>query len=217
MGAGTGTVAFDFKGGIGTSSRRLPPPLGGFTVGVLVQTNFGGILTINGAPVGRELGRFAFAAPQPATPAPAGTPKGTGSPDGSIMIVLATDAPLDARNLDRLATRALAGLARTGAALSNGSGDYVVAFSTAESVRRRPGRQPRAIQDLPDDALSPLFEAAIEATEEAIYNSLFRAVTTTGVGGTVEALPLERTLEILRKYNALHWDVTLPPGKPGRP
>ena len=212
VGAGTGTVAFGFKGGIGSASRRLPAQFGGYTVGILVQTNFGGILTINGAPVGRELGKFAF---QPATPPPAapGAPKPPGeaaSADGSIMIVLATDAPLDARNLDRLAARALAGLARTGAVMSNGSGDYVIAFSTAESVRRHPGEAPRAIQDLPNDAISPLFQAAIEATEEAIYNSLFRAVTTRGAQGTVQALPLDRTLEILKKYNALHWDRTLP-------
>ncbi len=218
VGAGTGTVAFGFKGGIGTASRRLPAQYGGYTVGVLVQTNFGGILTINGAPVGRELGRFAFQ--QATSPAPpAGAPResgGRGMPqdgDGSCMIVVATDAPLDARNLDRLGARALAGLARTGSSMSNGSGDYVIAFSTAESVRRRPGQQPRTIQDLPNDAMAPLFEAVIEATEEAIYDSLFRAVTVTGAHGTVEALPLERTLEILKKYNALNWDRTLPPQK----
>jgi D-aminopeptidase len=221
VGAGTGTIAFGFKAGIGTSSRRLPAQFGGYTLGVLVQTNFGGILTINGAPVGRELGRFAFqqATPPPPAPAPSHRLGDRGGParddgtsaDGSIMIVLATDAPLDARNLDRLAARALAGLARTGSSMSNGSGDYVIAFSTAESVRRRPTDQPRTIPDLPNDAISPLFEAAIEATEEAIYDSLFRAVTMTGVRGTVEALPLEPTLQILKKYNALHWDRTLPP------
>ncbi len=218
VGAGTGTVAFGFKGGIGTSSRRLPATYGGYTVGVLVQTNFGGILTINGAPVGRELGRFPFGqATSPATmPAKAtapGTPASDPTPDGSCMIVVATDAPLDARNLDRLAVRALAGLARTGSSMSNGSGDYVVAFSTAASVRRRPGEVPRTVQDLPNDAISPLFEAAIEATEEAIYDSLFKATTVSGAQGTAEALPLERTLDILKKYNALHWDRTLPPGK----
>lgn len=223
VGAGTGTVAFGFKGGIGTSSRKLPERYGGWTLGALVQTNFGGILTINGAPVGRELGKFAFqeATSPGASPAPRRPPGGSASmagldaqgfpADGSIMIVLATDAPLDARNLDRLAARALAGLARTGAVMSNGSGDYAIAFSTAQSVRRKPGEQPRTIQDLPNDAMSPLFEAAIEATEEAIYNSLFRAVTTKGAQGTVEALPIDRTLEILRKYDALHWDRTLPP------
>lgn len=218
VGAGTGTVAFGFKGGIGTASRRLPAQYGGWIVGVLVQTNFGGILTMNGAPVGRELGRFAF---QQATSSARGSgapraPGGRGIPeegDGSCMIVVATDAPLDARNLDRLAARALAGLARTGSSMSNGSGDFVLAFSTAESVRRRPGQQPRTIPDLPNDAISPLFEAVIEATEEAIYDSLFKAVTVTGAQGTVEALPLDRTLEILKKYNALSWDRTLPPGK----
>ncbi len=203
------------------AARRLPAQFGGYTLGVLVQTNFGGILTINGAPVGRELGRFPFQQATPPTPAPgstrqpghAATRDRYPSPDGSCMIVLATDAPLDARSLDRLAVRALAGLARTGSVFSNGSGDYVIAFSTAESARRRPGEQPRTIQDLPNDAISPLFEAAIEATEEAIYNSLFRAVTMTGVRGTIEALPLDRTLEVLEKYNALHWDRTLPAGK----
>ncbi len=224
VGAGTGTVAFGFKGGIGTASRRLPPAYGGYTVGVLVQTNFGGILTINGAPVGRELGKFAFQ--QATSPAPAtATPHDPGAaglaaadrdgfpPDGSCMIVVATDAPLDARNLDRLAQRALAGLARTGSSMSNGSGDYVVAFSTAESVRRRAGLEARPTQDLPNDAMSPLFEAVIEGTEEAIYNSLFRAVTVSGAHATVEALPIQRTLEILEKYGALHWDRTLPPQK----
>jgi len=219
VGAGTGTVAFGFKGGIGTASRRLPAAYGGYNVGVLVQTNFGGILTVNGAPVGRELGKFAFqqATSSGASPASPRAPGGREVPadrgDGSCMIVVATDAPLDARNLDRLATRALAGLARTGSSMSNGSGDYVIAFSTAESVRRRPGQQPRTIQDLPNDGISPLFEAAIEATEEAIYDSLFKATTVTGAQGTVEALPLARTLDILKKYNALHWDRTLPPQK----
>jgi D-aminopeptidase len=206
VGAGTGTVAFGWKGGIGTSSRRLPPALGGYTVGVLVQSNYGGALTVNGAPVGRELGRYAL---QGELEAAERRPADRG--DGSIMIVVATDAPLDARNLDRLAVRAVAGLARTGAAMTNGSGDYVIAFSTAEEVRRRPGRGPRTTVDLPNDAASPLFQAAAEATEEAILNSLFRATTVTGGGVTVEALPIERTLEILRRYGALHWDRTLPP------
>lgn len=201
VGAGTGTVAFGWKGGIGTSSRRLPAGMGGYTVGVLVQTNFGGVLTVNGAPVGRELGRFAFR---------------RDLMDGSIMIVVATDAPLDARNLDRLATRALLGLGRTGATMSNGSGDYVIAFSTAETVRRRPGSAVRTVAELPNDAMSPLFQAAAEATEEAILNSLFRATTVRGVGGnTVEALPIDRTLEVLRKYGALEWDRRLPPGRGG--
>jgi D-aminopeptidase len=196
VGAGTGTVAFGFKGGIGTSSRKLPAGLGGFTVGVLVQSNFGGVLTINGAPVGRELGRY-YLKDELAAPA--------NQPDGSIIIVIATDAPLDARNLNRLAARAMMGLARTGAAGSNGSGDYAIAFSTAADVRIRTLNQnernaPRSVKTLANDAASPLFLAVIEATEEAIYNSLFRATTTTGRGKTVEALPLDRTLELLRKH-----------------
>lgn len=217
VGAGTGTVAFGWKGGIGTSSRRLPESLGGWTVGALVQTNFGGVLTINGAPVGRELGQYAFqdavegggaggsASDQAAVEA------GGFSPDGSIMMVVATDAPLGSRNLERIAHRALSGLARTGASMTNGSGDYVIAFSTAESVRRRESEAPRTVERLPNDELSPLFQAVAEATEEAIYNSLFKAVTVEGHRGTVEALPLEPTLEILREYNALGWDRTLPP------
>jgi D-aminopeptidase len=215
VGAGTGTVAFGFKGGIGTSSRRLPPSLGGYTVGVLVQTNFGGVLTIGGAPVGRELGRYYLkdelerASPSPrAGVAPARPPDPDDTADGSCMIVVATDAPADARNLKRMAKRALMGLARTGASGSNGSGDYVIAFSTATELRIRPQKsdelyKPRDARLLSNDAMSPLFLAVIEATEEAVYNSLFRAETTTGNGRTVEALPLERTIEILRKYNAL--------------
>jgi D-aminopeptidase len=198
VGAGTGTVAFGWKGGIGTSSRRLPAVLGGYTVGVLVQSNFGGVLSINGAPVGRELGRFLFQ---------------DDVGDGSIMIVVASDAPLDARNLERLARRAVAGLARTGAALTNGSGDYVIAFSTAADVRRRPGTAPRPFADLPNDAMSALFQAVAEATEEAILNSLFRASTVRSARGVVEALPVERTVEILRRYSVLEWDRTLPPGR----
>jgi D-aminopeptidase len=197
VGAGTGTVAFGWKGGIGTSSRRLPPPLGGWTVGVLVQSNFGGVLTIGGAPVGRELGRYLFQREVEAERASAGVED---RGDGSIMIVVATDAPLDARNLERLAARAIAGLARTGASFTNGSGDYVIAFSTAGEVRRRPGREARVVSELPNDAMSPLFQAVAEATEEAILNSLFRAETTTGNGVTVEALPLGRVREVLGRY-----------------
>jgi D-aminopeptidase len=206
VGAGTGTIAFGWKGGIGTSSRRLPAALGGYTVGVLVQSNYGGVLTVNGAPVGRALGRY-FLQPQLEGPRDRG--------DGSIMMVVATDAPLDARNLERLAARALVGLARTGAAMTNGSGDYVIAFSTAAEVRRNPrAREPAAVRDLPNETTSPLFQAVAEATEEAILNSLFRAAATTGNGTTVEALPLDRTLEVLRRYDALGWDATLPPGQP---
>jgi len=190
VGAGTGTVAFGWKGGIGTSSRRLPERLGGHTIGVLVQSNFGGVLQIDGAPVGQELGRFAF---QEAL---------GDSADGSIMIVVATDAPIDARQLERLAHRTFAGLARTGSSMTNGSGDYAIAFST---VPVDEGADPVA-----NRAMSPLFQAAIEATEEAIYNSLFRAITTTGARGTVEALPLDRVREILRRYNALDGDETPP-------
>ncbi len=202
VGAGTGTVAFGWKGGIGTSSRALPPTLGGYTVGVLVQSNFGGVLSINGAPVGRELGRYAF---QRELGAAARGPQDRG--DGSIMIVVATDAPLSARSLERLASRAIVGLGRTGASMTNGSGDYVIAFSTAAEVRRQFGaRAPAAVADLPNDAMSPLFQAVAEVTEEAIINSLFAAETTTGSGATVEALPLDRVMEILRRYNALGWD-----------
>ena len=202
VGAGTGTVAFGFKGGIGTASRKLPQRLGGFTVGVLVQTNFGGVLTINGAPVGQELGRY-YLKDELAEPAAEQRPPN--KPDGSIIIVIATDAPLDARNLNRMAARAMMGLARTGSAGSNGSGDYAIAFSTAAEVRIRPlgeneRNSARSVKTLANDAISPLFLAVIEATEEAIYNSLFRATTTTGRGRTVEALPLDRTLEILRQH-----------------
>jgi D-aminopeptidase len=203
VGAGTGTVAFGFKGGIGTASRKLPQRLGGFTVGVLVQTNFGGVLTINGAPVGRELGKYYLK--DELTPPANGRDAQENLADGSIIIVIATDAPLDSRNLDRMAARAMMGLARTGATGSNGSGDYAIAFSTAAGVRIKTVNQnernvPRNLKTLGNDATSPLFLAVIEATEEAIYNSLFRANTTTGRGRTVEALPLDRTLEILRKH-----------------
>ena len=198
VGAGTGTVAFGFKGGIGTSSRRLPPKLGGYTVGVLVQTNFGGVLTIAGAPVSRELGRY-YLLDAP----PGGSAADHGN--GSVMVVVATDAPVDARNLKRMAARAMLGLGRTGAAGSNGSGDYVIAFSTAPQVRIMVADKasPRHIDSLPNDAMSPLFLAVIEATEEAVYNSLFRATTITGRGRTVDALPLEKTTEILKKYGAI--------------
>ncbi len=194
VGAGTGPTCFGFKGGIGTSSRQLPPGLGGFLVGVLVQTNYGGILAINGAPVGRELGRYYL------------KENLKYSPDGSCMIVVATDAPLDSRNLRRLAARAILGLGETGSSLSNGSGDYVIAFSTAPECRIPAGSEERALR-LPvvnNDAMSPLFQAVKEATQEAVYNSLFAAETITGYRGhTVEALPIDKVLEICRKYNAL--------------
>jgi D-aminopeptidase len=209
VGAGTGTVAFGFKGGIGTSSRRLPDRLGGYTVGVLVQTNFGGVLTIGGAPVGRELGRWYLReqlGPRPKEEAKEGKGQGTDTADGSVIVIIATDAPLDARNLHRLAARSMLGLARTGSAASNGSGDYAIAFSTAADVRVRVSTratEPRAVKLLTNEAMSPLFLAVIEATEEAVYNSLFKATTTKGNGRTVEALPLDRTLEVLRKHGAL--------------
>jgi D-aminopeptidase len=203
VGAGTGTVAFGFKGGIGTASRKLPQKLGGFTVGVLVQSNFGGILTINGAPVGQELDRY-YLRDDLKQAARKRETKDTDA-DGSIIIVIATDAPVDARNLQRMAARAMMGLARTGSAGTNGSGDYAIAFSTAEDGRLRtlnPNERnlPRSAKTLANDAMSPLFLAVIEATEEAIYNSLFKATTVRGKGRTVEALPLDRTLEILRKH-----------------
>jgi D-aminopeptidase len=187
VGAGTGTSAFGFKGGIGTASRKLPAALGGYTVGVLVQTNFGGVLTINGAPVGRELGVYYL---KQQLERSGGIEDRA---DGSCMIVVGTDAPIDSRNLHRLAARTMMGLGRTGSAASNGSGDFTIAFST--------NRQPPTL--VTNDSMSPLFLAAIEATEEAIYNSLFKAKTTTGRGRTVEALPIPRTLEILRKYNVI--------------
>jgi D-aminopeptidase len=203
VGAGTGTVAFGFKGGIGTASRKLPTKLGGFTVGVLVQTNFGGVLTINGAPVGQELDRYYLR--EELNQAARTRDRKETDADGSIIIVIATDAPVDARNLERMAARAMMGLARTGAAGSNGSGDYAIAFSTAEDVRVRtqgPAERnaPRTVKTLANDAMSPLFLAVIESTEEAIYNSLFKATTVSGKGHTVEALPLDRTVEILRKH-----------------
>ena len=180
VGAGTGTIAFGWKGGIGTSSRHLPEKLGGHTVGVLVQSNFGGILSLNGAPVGQTLKQYAFRDDL------------GDSADGSIMIVVATDAPLDARQLERLGHRALTGLARTGASMTHGSGDYVISFSTTG------GNQ----SPLADDRLSPLFQAVAEATEEAIYNSLFRATTTDGHRGRIQSLPLDEVYEIMDRHGA---------------
>jgi D-aminopeptidase len=211
VGAGAGTVAFGFKGGIGTSSRKLPANLGGFTVGVLVQTNFGGVLTINGAPVGVELNRYylkdELTRPDSQARLDAGARKETDA-DGSVIIVIATDAPLDSRNLRRMAARAIMGLARTGAAGSNGSGDFVIAFSSSSDVRIRPQTPadrslPRNLKSLSNDSMSPLFLGVIEATEEAIYNSLFKATTTTGNGHTVDALPVDRTIEILRRHGSI--------------
>jgi D-aminopeptidase len=189
VGAGTGTQAFGWKGGIGTSSRVVPASLGGWSVGVLVQSNFGGVLQVLGAPVGRELGRYAF---QNATRDDAG--------DGSIIIVIATDAPIGDRNLGRVASRAMMGLGRTGSSASNGSGDYALAFSTATSVRRAFGARRLEGAELANDEMSAVFQATVEAVEEAIYNSLFMATTVTGNGRTAEAIPLDRVREILARY-----------------
>lgn len=193
VGAGTGTIAFGFKGGIGTASRKLPQQLGGFTVGVLVQTNFGGVLNINGAPVGKEIERYPFS-------------NAIQKSDGSCMIVVLTDAPLDARLLERVAKRAMMGLARTGGIASNGSGDYVVTASTAETMRipYNTDAQTDAGDVLRNDEMSPIFMATIEATEEAIINSLFAAETMTGRDGhIIKALPMQKVLPILRKYGAI--------------
>lgn len=195
VGAGTGTVAFGWKGGIGSASRVLPRALGGWSVGVLVQSNFGGVLQIGGAPVGRELGRWAF---QREVEGERG--------DGSIMIVIATDAPLADRNLERLAARAMLGVARTGSSASNGSGDYALAFSTHLSVRRRPGGAPGSAaatatpSELGNEDMSALFQAVIEATEEAIYDSMLAATSMSSRYGAVEALPIDRLREILRRH-----------------
>ncbi|MGK6351355.1 P1 family peptidase [Parapedobacter sp. DT-150] len=188
VGAGTGTVCFGFKGGIGTASRRLPDDLGGYTVGVLVQSNFGGVLQINGVQVGKLLGKFAF------------SDQLLNNVDGSCMMVVATDAPLDSRNLERLAKRAFMGLAKTGGIASNGSGDYVIAFATAPEVRVpfRTDARLHEVALVPNDLMSPLFMAAIEATEEAIINSLFAAQTTTGKGGRkIEVLPLDKVIPLV--------------------
>ncbi|MFN8003137.1 MAG: P1 family peptidase [Acidobacteriota bacterium] len=206
VGAGTGTVAFGWKGGIGTSSRVLPQNLGGWTVGVLVQSNYGGVLSINGAPVGRELGKYYLKEQLTPRRISQTTSPGTTDEDradGSIIMVVATDAPADARNLKRLASRAMLGLARTGSPATNGSGDYVIAFSTATQNRVRASESLRQTQTLGNEAMSPLFQAVVEATEEAIYNSLCKATTMTGRAGLrIEALPLDQTKEVLRKYGA---------------
>jgi len=204
VGAGTGTQAFGWKGGIGTSSRVLPESLGGYTIGVLVQTNYGGILTINGAPVGRELGNYAYREQLEAG--------ASDQADGSIMMVVATDAPLTARNLDRLGMRAMMGLARTGSYASNGSGDYVIAFSTHPSLRRpRSSDTPVAGEVLVNESMSPLFAATAEATEEAIYNAIFKATTVTSSRGELKAIPVEDLKRVLKKYGVLGWDESLRP------
>ena len=194
VGAGTGTRAYGWKGGIGTASRVLPASLGGYRIGVLLQSNFGGVLTIAGAPVGQALGRYSFQEDV----------EDDDGADGSIMIVVATDAPLSDRNLERLAARAMMGLARTGAFASNGSGDYIIAFSTAEGVRRRVGEELPSFVDLPNPRTSALFQGVVEATEEAMVNSLLRATTVTGVDGfTSEAIPLDELIELLEEYGAI--------------
>ena len=188
VGAGTGTVCFGFKGGIGTSSRVIPEQRGGYTVGVLVQTNFGGILRINGVPVGQRLNQFYM--------------QGERQENGSCAIVVATDAPLTSRNLQRLAKRALLGIARTGGFMSNGSGDYVIAFSTYRENRNEIDKREfvKKFDKLNNNRMSPLFLAVVEATEEAIYNSLFKAETLTGINGrTVEALPLDKVIPWLKE------------------
>ena len=192
VGAGTGTRAFGWKGGIGTASRVLKGR-GDYTVGVLVQSNFGGVLTMGGAPVGKELGRYSFA-----------PTRGAENFDGSCMIVVATDAPIDARDLKRVAARAVFGLARTGSSYSNGSGDYAIAFTTSPEMRTRFGEErPRTRTVLPPEGVSPLFQAALEATEEAVYNSLLQATTVESRFGKAEAIPLDRVRDILVKYNVV--------------
>jgi len=192
VGAGTGTICFGFKGGIGTSSRVLPKKAGGYTVGVLVQSNFGGVLEIAGVAVGKQMGHYANSFKY--------------SPDGSCMMVVMTDAPLNSRNLERLAKRAMLGLAKTGGIASNGSGDYVIAVSTAEECRI-PYQSENPIHTAPtlrNGGMTPLFLATIEATEEAILNSLFAAETMTGYQGrTIKALPKDHVLEMLRKAGKL--------------
>ena len=206
VGAGTGTQAFAWKGGIGSSSRVLPDSLGGYTVGVLVQTNFGGTLTMNGAPVGRELGQYSYRDDLE------GVGRDDQQEDGSIMMVVATDAPLTARSLDRLAMRAMIGLARTGSFASNGSGDYVIAFSTDPGVRRpRFSDEPVRSDVLVNESMSPLFAATAEATEEAIYNAIFKATTVTSSRGTLEAIPVDELMRILEKHQVLDWDKTQRP------
>jgi len=220
VGAGTGTRAFGWKGGIGTASRKLDARFGGYTVGVLVQSNYGGVLTMDGAPVGKALGRYSY---QPSAPAKASasaeastSAKATADKtadrsadqigqddygDGSCMIVVATDAPIDARDLKRLAARAVFGLARTGSTFSNGSGDFAIAFSTAAGLRTRFGSavaQSRTL--LPTDGVSPLFQAALEATEEAVYNSLLKATAVSSRFGKADALPIDAVREILKRY-----------------
>lgn len=209
VGAGRGTQAFGWKGGIGTSSRVLPKSLGGYTVGVLVQTNFGGDLNVNGAPVGRELGQYSYQtqleeARQGVVP----------MDGGSMMMVVATDAPILSRNLDRLAKRGMMGLARTGSVAHNSSGDYVIAFSTSPDVRRdRGAREPVPAKTLSNTAMSPLFQAVVEAIQESVYNAMLKAETVKSSRGTLEAIDVDKVKEIVEKYNVTNFDEKLSPGK----
>ena len=190
VGAGTGTICFSWKGGIGTSSRKLPGNLGGWTVGVLVQTNYGGVLQVAGVPVGQALGKYYLR-----------DELSKASGDGSVIVIIATDAPLSDRNLERLAHRGLLGIARTGSPMTNGSGEYALAFSTNGEVRRTPERRarPTPIVDLPNEQMSPLFEAAVEAAEEAAINSLFEATPMDGNGRHIDALPIEQVMKLYRR------------------
>jgi D-aminopeptidase len=200
IGAGTGTSCFHFKGGIGTSSRKVPEDFGGYTVGVLVQTNYNGVLTINGAPVGRELEVF-----------PLSEYTKEQRSEGSCMIVVATDAPLSTTNLKRLAKRAVLGLGRTGSSMENGSGDYVIAFSTAYRITDNSGILDSPVAFVSNNKMNTLFMAVVEATEEAVYNSMFKAISVTGRDGhTVEAIPINRVIEICLKYNLLNLQKQLP-------
>jgi len=209
IGAGRGTQAFGWKGGIGTSSRVLPESLGGYTVGVLVQTNFGGDLNVNGAPVGRELGQYSYQtqleeARQGVVP----------MDGGSMMMVVATDAPILSRNLDRLAKRGMMGIARTGSVAHNSSGDYVIAFSTNPDVRRdRGAREPVPAKTLSNTAMSPLFQAVVEAIQESVYNAMLKAETVKSSRGTLEAIDVDKVKEIVEKYNVTNFDEKLSPGK----
>ena len=213
VGAGRGTQAFGWKGGIGTSSRVLPESLGGYTVGVLVQTNFGGELIMNGAPVGRELGQYSYKtqlenAGQGIVP----------MDGGSMMMVVATDAPILSRNLDRLSKRAMLGLARTGSVAHNSSGDYVISFSTNKNVRRdRGARTPVPSKTLTNSAMSPLFQAAVEAIQEAVYNAILKAKTVSSSRGTLKEINIDQVKEILEKYNVTNYNKTLSPMKVHNP
>lgn len=205
VGAGTGSSCMGWKGGIGTASRVLPAELGGYTVGVLVQTNFDGVLTVGGAPVGRELGRYSFSKYFPySLPEPQ-------DPGGSVMVVVATDAPLDQRQLERVAKRVGLGLARTGFYSSNGSGDFFIAFSTTQRIPHSSGLTIKS-EVVSNDSMSALFLATVEATEEAVLNSLLKATTVVGRdGNTCDAIDIKELLQVLKKYNALDWDKKLPP------